>query len=1004
MRLFLLLLYFFNLSVVFAQTKQSGIVSSSYTYKHFIIADGLPQIQITALFCDSNGFVWVGTKFGVARWNGKQFKVFTPKEGAAGRQVTQIAQAATGEIIVAFNAPAFNILRGDAIETVHLPAHWKAINISAVFKEKGSRIFLHCYTNIGENGTPKMLIAIYNLQTRRFEREIWMPFANILTITNDGYIITTEFDGLEKKVNTCDLYQYNNFIKRVKAPGMFTGFNHASRPYNHFYVNNDLTTIWEAHLKDNSVEFISRPSLVNEQLSKLRAQYVFASPAGNTYYQNEQQQIIEQSAAGKKVLARLPASNSMILDKENNLWEATENGLFCFYKMAMQEYRFNVLPGTMDAVWSMVRAENGTWYYGSYELGFWTSTNNNQTWQRIAAIDKNAANQHMKKGSFGSIVLKNGAVVLSTAAGFYYINGPVFQQYNLYGKGAEVFSCWEDTLNNRVLISKYNHLFSLNLQTLQLDTLFTTPYKGLHTILNITSNSNHQPILTGRGIPLQYKEGKWQPVTGATEVRSISSFVDAWDGLWLGEPQQLTVVRNGKAQRMQHFPGRQLVLSLTVWNKKWLVIGGGFEIIFLDLETYYQTGKEMYQRFDAGSGFITTEGGQNSFVHDADSSIWWPCQDKVIRFWPRQLLGTTVAANNPVIFSTIISNQKDSSISISDTYKNKRFLSPSNFRKLHFAFGAAAMNNHDNLVYRYKLRGISNQWSPPSSDAYAVFNNLLPGTYQLEVQSSLDKFNWSGVTKSLSIKIPAYWYETKVAKLLGITAGVSLIAFVTLGFAKRKRAGLERQKLMNELQLKAIRSKALPHFSGNAFANIDYYIEKGDTENATKYLAILSRLHNITLTDSDKAARTLDEEVTYVKLYLEMEKLRFEAHLNYSVEVGEGVNSETMVPVMVLHTFAENAIKHGIKNKQEPGCVQVSAVNSGNGVSLRVADDGIGREAAKQFHDSTKQGLAILHQQIDLYNSRNREKITLHVEDLKNAKGVAAGTIFSIYIPANYNF
>ena len=115
-----------------AQVANAGKVTSNYTYRHFTTSDGLPQIQITALFCDSRGFVWVGTKFGLARWDGKRFKLFTHREGGAGWQVVGINELDNGKIAVWWQSASFNIIDGDRVETIQLPNEWAASSIFSI--------------------------------------------------------------------------------------------------------------------------------------------------------------------------------------------------------------------------------------------------------------------------------------------------------------------------------------------------------------------------------------------------------------------------------------------------------------------------------------------------------------------------------------------------------------------------------------------------------------------------------------------------------------------------------------------------------------------------------------------------------------------------------------------------------------------------------------------------------------------------------------------------------
>ena len=102
-------------------------------------------------------------------------------------------------------------------------------------------------------------------------------------------------------------------------------------------------------------------------------------------------------------------------------------------------------------------------------------------------------------------------------------------------------------------------------------------------------------------------------------------------------------------------------------------------------------------------------------------------------------------------------------------------------------------------------------------------------------------------------------------------------------------------------------------------------------------------------------------------------------------------------------------VKHGIANKAGAGNVTVTIKrqqrNGADGVLVEVSDDGVGRtEAAHAGGSSTKQGLKILQQQIELYNRANRHQIVQHVTDLTDDAGRPAGTCFETWVPADYQY
>ena len=79
------------------------------------------------------------------------------------------------------------------------------------------------------------------------------------------------------------------------------------------------------------------------------------------------------------------------------------------------------------------------------------------------------------------------------------------------------------------------------------------------------------------------------------------------------------------------------------------------------------------------------------------------------------------------------------------------------------------------------------------------------------------------------------------------------------------------------------------------------------------------------LNDAEKIYRSLGEEIDFVTTYLELEKLRFGEKFNYEIEIGEGVSKREQVPKLVLQTFAENAVKHGIMPSESGGLMKISS-------------------------------------------------------------------------------
>ena len=263
------------------------------------------------------------------------------------------------------------------------------------------------------------------------------------------------------------------------------------------------------------------------------------------------------------------------------------------------------------------------------------------------------------------------------------------------------------------------------------------------------------------------------------------------------------------------------------------------------------------------------------------------------------------------------------------------------------------------------------------------------------------------------VDVPCPWWKRWWIWLIATT----LLSFVlwltarTVGQrqAQAKIARLEREKRQKELQLSAVRLKAIPHFHSNVLSSIEYFVINKSPDEASHYLKLYSDFTNQTLSDIDRASQTVAEQIEYVCMYLELERLRYGERLQYTIDVAPGVDRNAMLPTLLLHTYCQNAVKHGIASKSGTGTVEVSVRNERregvDGILVSVRDDGVGRsEAARSGGYSTKQGLKILSQQIELCNQSNRNKIVQQVSDLTDGEGRPAGTCFTTWVPEDYQF
>ena len=271
---------------------------------------------------------------------------------------------------------------------------------------------------------------------------------------------------------------------------------------------------------------------------------------------------------------------------------------------------------------------------------------------------------------------------------------------------------------------------------------------------------------------------------------------------------------------------------------------------------------------------------------------------------------------------------------------------------------------------------------------------------------SLDKNN-----KLLDQDIKIKEQKLKHASLLKwfFSAGL-LIAFLIALFIyrnltlKRKNEHLENQKSQTDLKLKAselemqaLRAQMNPHFIFNCLSSINHFILKNQTDAASDYLTKFSRLIRIVLINSKNKLITLEDELVMLRLYLDMERLRFKNSFSYTINFINSFEIDNIyLPPLLLQPFAENAIWHGLMNKDGEGHLEISLRIENDYLVCHVIDDGIGRKAASELKlsDTSKKslGLKITSDRFDLLNETEEKKTFFEFEDLVDENGSPLGT------------
>ncbi len=213
------------------------------------------------------------------------------------------------------------------------------------------------------------------------------------------------------------------------------------------------------------------------------------------------------------------------------------------------------------------------------------------------------------------------------------------------------------------------------------------------------------------------------------------------------------------------------------------------------------------------------------------------------------------------------------------------------------------------------------------------------------------------------------------------------------------------------LQLKALRAQMNPHFIFNALNSIQEFITSQQSTEAATHLAHFARLMRQILDYSEREMITLEEEVDFLRNYLNLNRsLRFKDVFDYEIVVDQELEDDLIgLPAMLVQPYVENALEHGVRLVPD-GFIRItfsSPIEDDSQLVIEIEDNGQGRERAiasqgelEQAHRSM--GTAITRHRLELLNQSQATEAAVVYEDLTHGDGTSAGTRVRISMPVHW--
>ncbi|MCE3259539.1 MAG: signal transduction histidine kinase, LytS [Bacteroidetes bacterium] len=265
-----------------------------------------------------------------------------------------------------------------------------------------------------------------------------------------------------------------------------------------------------------------------------------------------------------------------------------------------------------------------------------------------------------------------------------------------------------------------------------------------------------------------------------------------------------------------------------------------------------------------------------------------------------------------------------------------------------------------------------------------------------------------------ALKLKEANHRTFAIIFIGIVLITAILSAFYLYAVKKKKQEqkMEYERKLSEARITTLLAQINPHFVFNSLNSILSFIQSSNREDAIKYLTKFSRIIRLVLESSEKQTVSVHDEVSLLRLYIELEQLRYNHLFDFDIQVNSNIDKfNTEIPVMMLQPFIENALIHGIQNKLRlskelnydyRGELLVKYQQNDSKIICTVRDNGIGRKKSAEFKSENvfnyrSLGIKFTEKRLQLL-SKNECRI-VYKDLLDNHTNEPAGTEVTIELP-----
>jgi ligand-binding sensor domain-containing protein len=946
------------------------------TFRQLSIEDGLPSSEVYHVFQDSQGFIWFGTNMGVCRYDGENFEVFDLEDGLTDNTVFEIYEDFRGRIWFLTLSLRLSYYQGDSIV-----AYEHNDVLQEILKGKG-----HVYQKASfmVDSSETLYISLRGPGLYCIDKA-----GNVNRLTN-------------RNPGDLEAYEYENRLLTPK-----------SNEYDD--IHNKLII----HKGDQSYEYQL------DSFPKSLIHRAFGVKRGKRKMIYFDGRLMEMEGMDIRDYKIHPEVVWLSLDSSDRLWLGTPEGAIMYKGFSLNSQTKRYLRNyTITSV--LQDHEGGLWFTTLHHGIFYAPNSNIETYTTEDGLASNNIIE-LDSDSSGNMWLGYSEPMLGK-----FRNHPLKTYSVPGGIGEEGISCmYYDYYFDRLWLGRWDYLLYMDLgksnpkvipssYQAQTKSIFSREERmwigSTHNIHFLRNNEvyfsaaqkyqfrHRVEALYYKGDTLfagtlrglwAYSDEAFQHLGSENDLlyHRITDMQSSGKCLLLGtRGAGLLLRKDGKIYQITQRDGlvsNSIKSISTGAGYVWVATNRGVSRLTIE-----NIEKQQYDIFNLSShnGLPSPEIND---IEVKDSLLYVATNKGLSCFNIHQVQPNT---HRPEVYiKNMKINEKDTLVR--DTYHldyDQNFLTLE-YKGLSYRKAGA-------LNYQYRMLGLDTTWKH-TTQRVKSYTTLPPGSYTFQLKASNEDGYWTGEPLSIRFVIdkPFWrtWWFISLVVLLGIVL-IWIVVHFRLRTIRRRRELLQD---INEYKQKMLRQQMNPHFIFNTLNSIQYFLLDDDTTSSLTYLSKFAKLMRIVLDNSQHNFISIEDEIQGVRLYLELEALRFEESFDYEIVIDPQVNTyEYKMPALLLQPYVENSIRHGLLHKKGKGHLLVQITKEESALFCVIEDNGIGRRKAaeikmKQGTFQQSLGSKITEDRIDILNSLYSNDIDIRYVDLEDEMGQPRGTRVEITLP-----